>query len=380
MQMDGKQKILIVTGEASGDRHTAEMVKELQVLNPNLEFYGIGGDALQERGMHLLFHIRQMAFLGFVEVVKHLPFIWQVYRRLKNWMKTENSQAVILVDYPGFNLRLAKLAKNLGIPVIYYISPQLWAWGEKRVEKIRRYVDLLLVIFQFEVEFYRKHGITAHFVGHPLVEEVDIRLSEEEFRRKHHLDPEKPIVALLPGSRSLEVKSLLPPMVEASLQFAESDKVEWCVGVASSIDKRLFSEMLGKTNHLRLIRNDTHHLLRYAHVALLASGTATLETGLLQTPMVVLYKILPLTYLIGKRMIKIPYISLANIVLGKKVVPEFIQDQVTAANILAELNRYFYDADHYQSIVKELAKIREILGPPGASHKAARKIMDFLTT
>ncbi len=377
-EMANKRKILIIAGEPSGDRHAADLVRELKSGAPGLDIYGIGGDGMAAEGVRLFYHISQMAFLGLWEVVRHIPFIRRVTAELKKWMKSQKPQAIILVDYPGFNLRLAQIAHRLGIPVIYYICPQLWAWGERRVEKIRRYVDLPLVIFKFEEEFYARRGISAVFVGHPLLDEINISINESQFREAHGLDKNKRIVALLPGSRLNEVQSLLPAMLQAVRSCSYGDDVEWVIGKAQTISMETYHRFLADLPSVRIVENDTHHLIKYAFAAVVASGTATLETGYLNTPMVVLYKVAPLTYAIGKRLVRIKNIALANIVSNKTVVPELIQHDVTARNICRELERYFTDRNHYQQTMDDLKKIRDILGTPGAAAHAAREITRFL--
>jgi len=376
--MKEKSEILIVAGETSGDRHAADLVAELGKLFPGIKFVGIGGDAMAAQGVRLFYHIKQMAFLGFTEVVRHLPFIRRVFRELETYLDSHRPAAVILVDYPGFNLRLAKLASGKGIPVIYYISPQLWAWGEKRVEKIRKYVDLLLVIFKFEQEFYTRFGVESKFVGHPLVDEIKITLTEKQFRKNYQLDSAKPIVALLPGSRQNEVKSLLPVMLKAYQQFPNANNLEWVIGKTEAVPSDLYYHYIGNGLPIKIISGDTHHLMKYARLALVASGTATLETGYLETPMVVLYKVYPLTYWIGKRLVKINNIALANIVCGETVVPELIQNQVTPENIVAEMGKYLRDDEYYHAVRTKLSRIKDILGPPGAAARAAREIYQLL--
>ncbi len=370
-------KIFIIAGEASGDRHAADLVRELKQISPQIKFYGIGGDRMKEEGVHLYYHIRQMAFLGFLEIVKHIPFIKKVFKTLKLWMRKEEPAMVILVDYPGFNLRLAKIAKKQGIPVVYYICPQLWAWHEKRIEKIRQWVDLPLVIFSFEENYYARHGIQANFVGHPLIDQIKIDFSESEFREKHGLSDRNPIVALLPGSRENEVKSLLPVMVETASKFQRSEKLEWVVGKAAALPQDLYKNILGDNNSIKIVEKDIHYLIKYAYAGVVASGTATLEMGYLGTPMVVLYKVYPLTYLIGKKLVKVKNIALANIVSGEKVVPELIQNDANPHNVAQEIQKYLSDKSYYDKVKGQLSRIREILGPPGASNRAAQEISHY---
>ena len=374
-----EEKILIIAGEASGDRHAADLVQKLKDILPGAKFYGIGGDAMAARGVELFYHIQQMAFLGFVEVLRHLPFIKKVFRFLEQWMKSNQPRAVILVDYPGFNLRLAKIAKKLGIPVVYYICPQLWAWGEKRVEKIRRFVDLPLVIFQFEADFYARHGIRAVFVGHPLLDEIQLTLSEEAFRKRYDLNSQNPVIALLPGSRPNEINTLLPELAEVVKRVSKRFKTEWVLGKAPAISSDFYREMLKSFPvRIKIVENDVHHLMRYARVAIVASGTATLETGFLGTPMIVLYRVSPLTYLIGKKLVKIKNIALVNIVARKTIVPELIQHEVKADIITSELERYFTDEKYYKATKQKLSRIRNILGEPGAAERAAQEIATLI--
>ncbi|MBN2364731.1 MAG: lipid-A-disaccharide synthase, partial [Calditrichaeota bacterium] len=347
---DPKRNILIIAGEPSGDRHAAGLVFELLKLRPDLTFHGIGGDEMREAGVELLFHIEQMSFLGFSEVIRHIPFIRKVFRDLKKWMKEFRPEAVILVDYPGFNLRLAKSAHNMNIRVVYYISPQLWAWGQNRIKKIRRYVDLMLVIFQFEQEFYSRHGIAASFVGHPLVDEIKVDLTGSEFRTRYKIPENKKIIGFLPGSRKNEVNTLLPEMVKSAELFQHRSEVEWVVGKSVNVPRGVYDAILEGNLGIRLIEKDIYALMKYSRVVVVASGTATLETGYLETPMVVLYKISPLTYHIGKCLVKIKNIAMANIVLQKRVVPELVQKNVTPENICRELSDYFGDEAYYQSV------------------------------
>jgi lipid-A-disaccharide synthase len=371
------EKIFIIAGEASGDHHAADLVKEIKALRPNLTFIGIGGDEMQKEGVTLLYHISQLAILGITEVLKHLPFIRKVMNAVKAELK-KDVEAIILVDYPGFNLRVARIAKEVGVPVIYYISPQLWAWGEKRVEKMRRFVDLLLVIFQFEETFYKTHGITAHFVGHPLVDQIEIAKGEAQFRQENNIPLEHPIVGMLPGSRDMEVRNLLPVMVKTVEMLKQNFDFIPVLGRASQLSKTLYEEYTPADSDILLLSSQAHYLMRYSHAVMVASGTATLECGYLQTPMVVLYSVSPVTYWLGRMMIKIENIALANIVSGKRVVPEFIQKDITVKNISAALARYFSEPDYYTSVKNDLGIIQKALGDKGASKRAAEQVVSFL--
>ncbi|MCB0262260.1 MAG: lipid-A-disaccharide synthase [Calditrichaeota bacterium] len=369
-------KILIIAGEASGDKHAADLILELQRSHPEIEFTGIGGDDMQRTGAHLIYHIRQLAVLGITEIIKHLPFIRQVQRDIVSEMK-KGVDATILVDYPGFNLRIAKLAHEAGIPVIYYISPQLWAWGEKRVEKVRKYIDLLLVLFRFEVDFYANHGINAEFVGHPLVDQVQISQSETDFRNQNAIEPGQQILGLFPGSREMEVRKLLPVMVAVASKIRDQFGAIPVIGKASQLPDELYHEVI-KSNDIKIVEGKSHQLMRYSYATMVASGTATLEMGFLQTPMVVLYEVSPITYWLGRFLVKIDKIALANIVAGEKVVPEFIQKEITTDAVSAAIARYFTDQKYYDDVKSRLSIIKDALGEPGASLRAAKQISMFL--
>lgn len=371
------KRILIVAGEASGDRHAADLILALKDKDKNLEFVGIGGDHLQNAGVKLLHHISQLAILGFVEIIKHIPFIRQVFRDIE--IEAEKGlDAAILVDYPGFNLRLAKKLKRKGIPVIYYICPQMWAWGEGRIKKFRKYVDLPLVIFKFEENFFANHGLKAHFVGHPLIDQVPKRANETEFREKYDIPFDKMIIGLFPGSREMEIKRILPVMVDSIREVQHATEIIPLVAKAPHLDIGLYNQFLPNQNGFQLIDSDIHQLMKIAYAALVASGTATLELGYVQTPSIVLYAVSPLTFWLARRLVKVDNIALANIVIGKAVFPEYIQNEANVDNIVKVLNRLLYDEQYYQNIKNETAKIKKILGPAGATDRAAEIILDFM--
>lgn len=372
------QKIMIIAGEASGDHHAADLIKALKAKNPDYQFSGIGGNEMKAAGVELLYHISQLAILGITEVIKHLPFIRKVLAAVKKELQKDTA-AIILVDYPGFNMRVARIAKKMGIPVIYYISPQLWAWGEKRVEKMRRFVDLLLVIFRFEEDFYKKHDITAHFVGHPMVDQIDITQSESDFRKENRIPETPPILGLFPGSREMEVRNLLPTMLAAAEKARKEFGCIPAIGCASHLPEELYGEICEPYPDIMLLKSQSHLLMQYSFAAMVASGTATLELGYQQTPMVVLYAVSPITYWLGRMLIKIDNIAMANIVAGKNVVPEIIQKEITVENVNRAVNRYFTDADYYKTVKKDLGRIKEVLGDGGASQRTAEKIHSFLS-
>jgi lipid-A-disaccharide synthase len=366
---------MIIAGEVSGDLHGSGVVRELKRIAPDTDIYGIGGHRMKAEGMDLLFHIGQVSVMGFVEVIRHLPRIRQIQRQLVECLNTRRPQVVILIDFPGFNLRFARAVKDAGIRVLYYISPQVWAWHKGRVRTMKNLVDQMDVVFPFEVEIYRSEGVPVEFVGHPLLERLGECPTKKDFFQRYGLDPAKKLVALLPGSRVQEIKSILPVMVQASGRLARSTGAQVALGLAPGLDKEIVRSFLDAEKGIHLIEQGTYGLMQHADAVVVTSGTATLETALFSTPMVVVYRTSAVTYLLGRLLVKVPWIALANIVAGKKVVPELIQGQMTAARVAAEVEKILADTQYAMSMRRELRVVRERLGIPGASSRVARHAM-----
>lgn len=369
------KRVLIVAGEPSGDLHGSGLVRELKKRRPGLEIYGIGGDRMESAGMELLYHISAMSFMGFAEVVRNLPFIRSVERRLAEELVRRRPDIVVLIDYPGFNLRLARRAKRRGLKVLYYISPQVWAWHRSRVKQMKSTIDALKVVFPFEVDIFRQGGVEAEFVGHPLVEQLGSPMTRTEFLHRFGLSPEKKLLALLPGSRAQEISSILPTMIEVAEQLRATHAIEVAVGIASNLDVKTIRPYLPPGSPIHLIEEGTHELMAHADAAIVTSGTATLETGWFGTPMVVVYKTSPLTFTIGRMLVNVKNIGLVNIVAGKTVVPEFIQGEMTAENLAKAVGRIFDDPVYAGQVRRELGVIRERLGGPGASARVAESVI-----
>ena len=373
------RSILIVAGETSGDMHGAELVKALKTKKPDLNIFGIGGDTMAKEGVEIIYHIRDLSFLGFFEVIKHLPFIRKVFGDMTARLKTQKPDLIILIDYPGFNLRFAEKAKKLGFPVLYYISPQIWAWGRNRVKKMAKYIDRMIVIFPFEAEFYRQHHMDVHFVGHPLKDRTDHILSKSDFLHQFHLDTTRPIVGLLPGSRTQEVQKLFPVMVQACQNMRRIiPDLQIVVGLAPTLSDSVYTKILNKTEDMLLIRNHTSEVMAYSNAVMVASGTATLETALLGTPMVVLYKMTPFSFFIGRLLVKIKNIAIVNIIAGKTVVPELIQNQATPKKIEKEMLDLLTNDKRRTTMKKELSEVSQKLGEKGANNRAAEVVLEFL--
>jgi len=352
------KKILLIAGEVSADQHGAELVSALSKLDNEMAFFGIGGEELEKQGMQLFYHNSDLAFLGLVEVLKHLPFIKKVHHDLIKWVEREKPDAAILIDYPGFNLRLAKSLKKRNIPVIYYISPQLWAWGKGRVKKIRKYVDKMLVLFPFEKTFYAEYGIKAEYVGHPLVDKHSNHLREQP----RTISPDKKHLGILPGSRKQEVIALLPGMLQtAKLLFEKKVITDAEIVRVGHLNRNIYDEIL--TQHqinIPLIEKPLYEVLPYYDAVIAASGTVTLETGLFRLPTLVVYKVNALTYWLGRVLVKVRNIGLINIVAEKQVAPELIQhdfEAQRAAQILEEM----FDPENNVRIRDELRIISQKL-------------------
>jgi lipid-A-disaccharide synthase len=373
------KNLMIIAGEISGDLLGASLIKELKKLNPEINVFGIGGDMMQDEGMQLSYHINKMAFLGFVEVVRHIPFIKKVQKELLELVKAKYIDIVVLIDYPGFNLSIAKKLKRLNVKIVYYISPQIWAWGSGRINKIKKLVNKMLVVFPFEERLYNNHNVNVEFVGHPLLERLKEYnfLSKEKLFEKYDLERKKEILLILPGSREQEVKHIFPEVIKAAVKLAGEFNLQVITACSSNIDENLFNRIT-EVKDFRVIKNDTYNLLKNSKFGIVKSGTSTLEAALFQLPMVIVYKTSIPTYWIGKGLIKVDQIGMANIICGERVVPELIQNQVREKTIYEECKRILADNKLYESIKIKFGLIKEKLGTEGASAKAALSIYKIM--
>ncbi len=370
---------MIITGEVSGDLIGGSLIKEMKLQNPDLIVTGIGGNQMKSAGMDLIYHTDQMAFLGFVEVIKHLPFIRKVQKELIEVIKREKISSVVLIDYPGFNLSIAKKLKPLGVKIIYYVSPQIWAWARGRVKKVKRLVDKMLVVFPFEVGFYKKENVNVEYVGHPLVERISQYkfLSRNDFYSKFNLQKEKEILLIMPGSRKQEVKEIFPEVVKAANLLSNEFDLQVVVARSKNIDKKYFRQSSG-SEKFTTIENHNYELMKYSRFGIIKSGTSTLEAGYFALPMIVVYKTSPLTYLIGKQLVKLDRIGIVNILLDEMVVPELIQNEASSENIFNTVSKVLSDNHAYEKMKLKLGKVKEKLGSDGASKKAANSILEIL--
>lgn len=374
-----KNKLMIITGEVSGDLIGASLIRELKYLKPDLKITGIGGDKMKSVGMELIYHTNQMAFLGFVEVVKHLPFIWKVQKKLIDVIKKEEISCVVLIDYPGFNLSIAKKLKPLGVKIIYYVSPQLWAWAKGRVKKVRKLVDKMLVVFPFEVDFYQKENVNVEYVGHPLVERINQYnfLNKDEFFSKFNLEREKEILLVMPGSRKQEVKAIFPEVIEAAGKLAKDFNLQVVVARSKNIDEKYLRQDSSSEKFIT-IEDYNYELMKYSRFGIIKSGTSTLEAGFFTLPMVVVYKTSLFTYLIGKQLVKLDRIGMVNILLDEMIVPELIQSDANSEIIIETASKILSDTQVYENVKLKLGKVKAKLGSDGASKKAAGSILEIL--
>jgi lipid-A-disaccharide synthase len=372
--------IMIIAGEASGDMHGASLVHEMLKIDSSLKFYGIGGNKLQEAGVKLLAHASEMAVVGLTEVIPKLETILRIMNRMKKSMDEFNPDLVILIDYPDFNLRIAKAAHKRGIKVFYYISPQVWAWRKGRINQIKKSVNKMAVILPFEVETYRQKGFPVNYVGHPLLDLVKTKYSPQEARTKFGLKEGKTTVALLPGSRFSEVNNLLPEMLRAGEILAQHiQDIQFLLPLADTIEEKIITDIISRyALKVNIISGHTYDAISCSDLTIVASGTATLETALLGVPMIIIYKISSLTYFIAKFIVNVKNIGLANIIAGKTIVPELIQEDANGNRIAAEALDILTDVERKQEMIKELTAIRSKLGNPGAARKTAQLAYDML--
>ena len=371
---------MIIAGEASGDLHGGNLVREMHRIDPTLRFYGTGGKKLREAGVDLMADSADMAVVGLTEVFAKLGTIRKVLAALKASIRKDKPDLLILIDYPDFNLSLAATAKKHRVKVFYYISPQVWAWRKGRISVIKKNVDKMAVILPFEVPFYGASGVDATFVGHPLLDEVKTRFSKAEALRHFGLREGVTTVGILPGSRQGEIARLLPEMLKAAeIIEKKMPPVQFILPLVETLDIAAVSNMVRQCAvEVKVMCDAVYDVIRCTDIVMVASGTATLETALMETPMVIIYRVSAPSYYIGRMMINVNHIGLANIIAGKTVVPELIQDDATGERIAAEVMNILTNKTRMEEIKSELVEIKHKLGSPGAAARAARLAYDML--
>ena len=373
------KKVLIIAGEASGDLYGGHLVKAIRAADPSIYFLGVGGSHMKEAGVRLLRHAEEMAVVG-LPGGKRLFTIFEAFREITASLIHWRPDLIILIDYPEFNLMIAGRAKRHGIPVMYYVSPQIWAWRSGRIDTIRRRVDRMVVILPFEKKLYQEAGIKVSFVGHPLLDLIEVENEEGLLCRQYSKNDSTKLIGLLPGSRSSEISRLLPVMLDtADILVDMIPNIHFLVPLASTISREEVNPYLnGRSLPLTVVTDSTHEVIRACEMIVAASGTVTLEAAILGTPLVVVYKVNPLTYWLGKKLVKVNYVALVNIIAGEEIAPELIQHEVTPELIARESMNIFNDDQRKMWIKGRLKDVRHELGNPGASDKAAAVALELM--
>ena len=378
-----EKKILVVAGEASGDLHAASLVSALKKTNPEIKFFGLGGKHMREVGVEIVYDLTTLAVVGFFEILKNYAHFKKIFDSLVQKIKQVRPDAAILIDYPGFNLRLARELKKEGIKVIYFISPQVWAWGKKRITFIRKNIDLMLVLFKFEEILYADGSFNVKFVGHPLLDIVKSTMDRPQLLDSIGFKNNLSTIALLPGSREREIINHLPVMLAAAQEIYKTNKnTQFLICQAQTVARQLMKDIIDRTKidfPYKILDDQTYDGINASDLVLVASGTATLETAVLNRPMIIIYKVSFLTWVLAKLFIKIPYIGLVNVVAGQKIVPELIQFDATPRKISKLALELLNDTKRREKICAELYALKNSLGIPGASLRAAEEVTKFLS-
>jgi len=375
------KRILIIAGEASSDMHAANLVKEIKSVKSDVSFFGLGGNRMKEAGVDIHENIVRLAFMGPGGLFKHYLQLKKIFNTLRDNLKQNPPDLAVLIDYAEFNLRVAKELKALGVPVVYYVSPQVWAWGLWRIKTIRRLVDKMLVFFKFEETLYKEHGVNVSFVGHPLLDMVKTTSKKEAILKKLGIEKDFKVIGLLPGSRESEIKNILPVMLESAKLILNTfnQKIRFVLPMAATVNKQYVKQRIKNSGvDVIVVENDTYNAVSVCNCAMVTSGTATLETALLNVPMAIIYKANFLNYILTKHLIKLPYIGLVNVISGKHVVKEFLQYEATSEKIADYMKRLITDEKLIDKMKQEFLAIRLSLEEPGAVTRAAKEVADFL--
>lgn len=371
---NNQKRIYVICGERSGDLHTSNFLKAYKQQQPNVTFRGIGGELSEGEGLSLLFHYKEISYMGFFEVAKNILSLFQHIDRTKKDILAFKPDAILLVDFSGYNMRIAAFCKEHNIKVFYYIAPKVWAWNTKRAYKIKKVVDHMMVILPFEKDFFKKFDYEVSYVGNPLNDAVNQFVLDENYVVHKKWSNDKPIVAILPGSRYQEVKMILSNMVEI---VPLNPNIQFVIAGVNNLDKSLYEPYLNLPN-IDIVFNETYHLLSHARAAVVTSGTATLETALFRVPQVVCYKMSNITYQIAKRLIKVPYISLVNLIANKLLVKELIQETCNAKEINLELQQLVKVGDYRSKMLSGYDELIQLVGNEKVSEQAARKMIELM--
>jgi lipid-A-disaccharide synthase len=371
--------ILIITGENSGEKYGANLVHQFKKRQPSYTFFGIGGKHMAAEGVRLLFSIEDLALVGAFEILTHLPRLKRIFHSVKKEIIKQKPSAAVLIDSPDFNLRLARILKKLNIPVLYYISPTVWAWRRARLKSIKKFVDKMLLIFPFEKKIYQEHGIPASYVGHPLKERLKTELVENEFFKKYDLDERKILISVLPGSRRSELKFHIPVLVKAIQKIEKEFDAQFLLLLAENLSEDFVASLItSRLTALNILKQDCYEAMAFSDLVLSSCGTANLEAALLKTPVIAFYRISPLTYFLGVRLMKIKNYSIVNILAREKIIPELIQKNFTAENIFKETKRILDSSSMQKKMVEEFQDVNTLLGEKMASQNAAQELDKIL--
>ena len=374
-----EKQILIICGEPSGELYAAALVSAIKNINPGIKVLGIGSRMLERAGAQIIYDTAGLSVMGLFDVLKKLPKFLSLKKFILNKIAADKFDAVIFVDFSGFNLRLAKAINN-SIPPIYYVSPQVWASRPGRIETIKRYIKKMIVLFKFEKEFYAAYGMDADFVGHPLLDIAKPTMTKKEFLVSLGLSDNKKTIALFPGSRKQEIKTILPIMLETARMLKAKIGAQFIIAKPVQVDWDVYNCLIKRSNlEVKVVEGKTYDCMEAADFCLVCSGTATLETAIMQKPFVIIYKMNLLNYLLYRPQVNLPYIGMVNIVAGKKIIPEFVQFRARAKKIAAEVLRILSDQKELQKIASNLSSVRSSLGEPGAATRASQLILNFLT-
>lgn len=373
-------KILIVTGESSGDIHGAELSRSLISYKPELQIYGVGGSEMKEAGVHILQDNKDMAVVGVLEVFGKIQLLYKIYKKIEGEIASGRYSALILIDYPTFNMILACIASKHGLPVFYYIAPQIWVWGKSRIKLLLRIVNKMFVILPFEKKLYEKAGMDVEFVGHPFLDEVKTTMTKERAYQKFGLDKNQKIIGILPGSRKQEITMLLPVMLDsARIIKQEFPEIQFVLPLAKTVEEDEVENLIRKSGlEIIIIKGFPYDAMSISDLLIAASGSVTLEAAILKKPMIIIYKLNCITYLLARMVTHISIIGLVNIVAGKDVVPELHQDKASSENVASWVLKALKDKKYYNQVKEELAKIEPLLGKKGASQNTAQSIIGYL--
>jgi lipid-A-disaccharide synthase len=382
--MPAARKVMIIAGEASGDQHGANLARELKMLDSDLQLSGIGGAGMARAGVNILYDIANLAVMGIIEVLSRLQDIRAAMKILEKQFIINRPDLLVLIDYPGFNLDLARRAKKYNIPVLYYISPKIWAWREGRIVPIKKYVDRMVVILPFEKQFYQGHGVEVDFVGNPLLDQVQTALTPAEFKDRYNIDPKAAVIGIMPGSRRQEIVKLLPLFTRSAVKLNRAlKKSVFLLPLATTLTEDDIRKYAGSSRSeidIRIIKDERYEAMAACDAAMAASGTLTMELAILGVPMVVCYRVSMVSYLLAKHFIKVKYASLVNLVAGREVVPELLQLQATPDNIYRAMLPLLQNVKTAEAMQEDLAGVCAQLGTPGASRRAAKIVIDMMTS